>query len=83
MAWATQAWVEAGARLRHSEGLAAGAPGHALRALPTWPEDSRGLGFAPRETVVRVWGARASIVDLTLSLDASMSAVKKHPGRSF
>lgn len=80
----TEALAEAGARLRHSEGLVAGALGKAPPALPMRPEDLRGLGLTPREAEVLFWVTQGKTnVDVTLILDASMSAVKKHLGRIF
>ena len=80
----TEALAEAGARPRHSEGLAAGALGNAPPALPRRPEDLRGLGLTPRDAEVLFWVTQGQThVDVTLILNASMSAVKKHLGRIF
>ena len=84
----TEALAEIGARLRSSQAsgparmadIKDGAP----PALPTCPQDLRGLGLTAREAEVLFWVTQGKTnIDVTLILDTSMSAVKKHLGRVY
>ena len=74
----TEALAEIGARLQRSEV----APGAA--ATPARPEDLQALGLTPREAQVLYWVTQGKTnEDVTLILNTSISAVKKHLGSIY
>jgi ATP/maltotriose-dependent transcriptional regulator MalT len=81
----TDALAEVTARLQREAGPSVQAQGTAAAAaLPTQPEDLHVLGLTPREAEVLFWVTQGKTnQDVTLILDTSVSAVKKHLGRIF